>query len=261
VTARRSTAARDASQDGLGYHVVSHLIDYPTERLQGLLPAIRDAVPQLSPEVGQPLRPLLDHLQTTPLERLEEDYVATFDLRRRCCLYLTYYAYGDTRKRGVALLAFKQAYARAGLRLADTELPDHLAVVLEFAATHDLEAGRKLLEDHRAGLELLAISLRDSGSPYQAAIAAVTATLAPLRGDERTAVERLIASGPPEEEVGVEPYDPRVGPGAFTPGSPSSQAYSSQAYSSQAYSSQAYSSQAHSSQARSSRAASLGALR
>ena len=31
------------------------------------------------------------------------------------CLHLTYYAYGDTRKRGMALLRFKHAYRNAGV--------------------------------------------------------------------------------------------------------------------------------------------------
>ncbi len=137
---------------------------------------------------------------------LAADYVATFDLRRRCCLYLSYYAYGDTRKRGVALLAFKRAYRQAGVELATIELPDHLSVVLEFAATTDLAAGRALLLEHRAGVELLRLALQDAASPYADAVAAVTATLPALRGDERQAVARLAAEGPPGEDVGLEPF-------------------------------------------------------
>ena len=57
----------------------------------------------------------------------------TFDLRRRC-LYLTYYSFGDTRKRGMALLQFTAAYRVAGFELAADELPDHLAMLCEFTA-------------------------------------------------------------------------------------------------------------------------------
>ena len=65
------------------------------------------------------------------------------DLRhpRRCNLFLTYFAHGDTRKRGMALLRFKQTYLAAGFELDDAELPDHLCVVLEFAATVDQRPG------------------------------------------------------------------------------------------------------------------------
>ncbi|MFF4737038.1 hypothetical protein ACFY2W_14295 [Streptomyces sp. NPDC001262] len=36
----------------------------------------------------------------------------------------------------------------------------------------------------------------------------VRATLPPLTGDEHTAVARLAAEGPPEEEVGLAPFAP-----------------------------------------------------
>jgi nitrate reductase delta subunit len=158
------------------------------------------------PAVGDSLRGFLDHLEGTPLPELQADYVETFDTRRRCNLFLTYFAHGDTRKRGMALLRFKQTYLAAGVVLADSELPDHLCVVLEYAATIDQELGRRLMLDHRAGLELLRLSLRDLSSPWALLLDAVTATLPALRGDERDAVRRLAAEGPPEEEVGLAPY-------------------------------------------------------
>ena len=42
-------------------------------------------------------------------------FVETFDLRRRASLYLTYYAHGDTRERGMALLRLKKLYRADGL--------------------------------------------------------------------------------------------------------------------------------------------------
>ena len=82
--------------------------------------------------------------------------------------------------------------------------------------TVDQAAGRQLMLDHRAGLELLRLSLREIGSPWASLIDAVTATLPPLRGDERDAVRRLAAEGPPEEEVGLAPF---AAP-SFSPGAP-----------------------------------------
>ena len=64
-------------------------------------------------------------------------YVETFDLRRRAALELTYYAHGDTRERGMALLRLKKLYRSAGLPLESAELPDHLTVMLAFAALAD----------------------------------------------------------------------------------------------------------------------------
>jgi nitrate reductase molybdenum cofactor assembly chaperone NarJ/NarW len=192
----------------LCYQVAASLLCYPDQTLLDRMPALRAATAELDADHATTLAPLLDHVDSTPLLRQQQQYVETFDLRRRCALYLTYYAFGDTRKRGMALLNFKSAYRKVGLVLDETELPDHLAVVLEFAATADLTNGRRLLLEHRAGLELLHLSLRDSGSPYAAAVAVVSATLPKLRGDEWDAVRRLVAEGPPGEEVGLEPFAP-----------------------------------------------------
>lgn len=200
----------------LCYRVTSLLLCYPEASLLAELPALRAATSEMADEHARLLRPLLDHMRDTPLLALQQQYVETFDLRRRCALYLTYYAFGDTRKRGMALLNFKSAYRKAGMVLDEAELPDHLAVVLEFAATADLDNGRRLLLENRAGLELLHLSLRDSGSPYAAAVRAVSATLPRLRGDERDAVRRLVAEGPPDEEVGLEPFAPPEYMGART---------------------------------------------
>jgi nitrate reductase delta subunit len=193
----------------------SLLLDYPDEELLAKLPLLREASGRLPVAIGDLMRSFIDHLESTPLEEPQATYVETFDSRRRCNLFLTYFAHGDTRKRGMALLRFKQTYLRSGFVFdgdtgADTgrggELPDHLCVVLEYAATVDQRLGRQLMLDHRAGLELLKLSLRDAGVAWASVVEAVTATLPPLRGDERDAVRRLAEQGPPAEEVGLAPY-------------------------------------------------------
>jgi len=185
----------------------SLLLSYPDEDLVAHVGLLRRVADALDDPVGAPLRRFLDHVERTPLTDLAADYVATFDHRKRCCLYLTYYGHGDTRKRGMALLALKQTYAAAGLRLTDEELPDHLAVVLEYAAT-DPHNGAGLLDEHRAGLEILRLALHDSHSPWADLLDSVSATLPALGGDQRQAVARLAAQGPPAEQVGLAPFAP-----------------------------------------------------
>lgn len=184
----------------------SLLLGYPDEILLGQLPVLRAAIAPVPAELAAPLGRFLDHLETTPLAQLQADYVETFDLRRRCSLYLTYYAFGDTRKRGMALLQFKHLYGRAGMQLLDGELPDHLAVVLEFTATGDAARGERLLTEHRAGLELIRLALEDRRSPYAWVLQAVSATLPPVAAADREAVLQLAQQGPPTEEVGLDPY-------------------------------------------------------
>ncbi len=194
------------------WQVQSLLMSYPDQQLMDRIPLLRGATRTLPAPLGEPLTVFLDHVEATPLAELAADYVATFDHRKRFSPYLTYFAYGDTRKRGMALLRFKHAYRAAGLHLDDSsdnaELPDHLAVVLEFAATGDLAVGERLLIEHRAGLELMRLGLHDAESPWAHVLESVSATLPPLGKREHEAVARLAAEGPPEEEVGLAPFAP-----------------------------------------------------
>jgi nitrate reductase delta subunit len=215
---RRVPRRLEPAQLGLAWQSASLLLDYPDRALMDRLGLVRQASYALPPPVGGPLRTVVASLEETPLATLEADYVETFDSRRRHTLFLTYFAHGDTRKRGAALLRFKQTYLDSGFEVTDEELPDHLCVVLEYAATIDQGRGRQLMLDHRAGLELLRISLTEAGSRWAGAVESVTATLPPLRGDEMAAVRRLAAEGPPEEEVGLTPYaTPAFDPGPARP--------------------------------------------
>jgi nitrate reductase molybdenum cofactor assembly chaperone NarJ/NarW len=190
----------------IAWQAASLLLDYPDHTLLSRLQIIERAAAELPRAVGDPLRATTQVLASNDLSVLQQRYVDTFDNRRRHNLYLTYFAHGDTRRRGVALLRFKQTYLRSGFVLDDSELPDHLCVVLEYAATVDQRLGWRLLLDHRAGLELLRLALADAGSAWHGAVQAITATLPPLAGDERAAIDRLAADGPPQEEVGLTPY-------------------------------------------------------
>ncbi|WP_307827619.1 nitrate reductase molybdenum cofactor assembly chaperone [Planomonospora sp. ID82291] len=187
--------------------VASVLLGYPDERLYGEREVLAGAVAGLPEgEVRTRLAAFLEHAETAGRVELAAHYVATFDLKRRCCPYLTYYAYGDTRKRGAALLRFKHAFRSAGFELADGELPDHLAVVCELLARGAVREARRLLQENRAGVELLRKALEAEHSPYADVVAAVLATLGPASLRDEEAALRLASQGPPAEEVGLEPY-------------------------------------------------------
>ncbi|MDN5764892.1 MAG: nitrate reductase molybdenum cofactor assembly chaperone [Humibacillus sp.] len=188
------------------WQAASVLLDYPDQTLFGRMELLTEVAASLPVKLGAGLQATIEHLCRQPLRVSESDYVDTFDTRRRGCLFLTYFSNGETRKRGLALLRIKQVYTRAGLVLTDDQLPDHLCVVLEFAATTDQRAGVKMLLDNRAGLELLRLHLTEVGSPWGGAVESVCATLPPLKGKDHEAVQRLIAEGPADEQVGLSPY-------------------------------------------------------
>ena len=195
------------------WQVVSLLLDYPTEQLMARRVLLEEAVAPLPSTLREPLSRFLGVLATSTLGQLQRDYVETFDVTRRCCLYLTYFAHGDTRKRGLALVQVKQAYRRAGVDLAADELPDHLSVVLEFGAGCDAEVAWRLLNDHRAGVEMLRIALAEKDSPWHDVVLALVATLPPVHAEDEEKLAALVAQGPPAEDVGLAlaPYTMPVG--------------------------------------------------
>lgn len=206
---RKAEASPDEQGDlhqRLVWRIAALLLDYPTPQTLDMLDELQAGAGSLPAPAGPALVSFVDHLHQTPPLELAAYYVETFDLRRRNCLHLSYYAYGDTRKRGMALLRFKHAYRAAGVTLGEHELPDHLAVVLEFAATIDPVAGRRLLVEYRPVVELLRQSLHECGSPYAALLDAVCATLPELNVADRRRVAELAAQGPPQEEVGLEAF-------------------------------------------------------
>lgn len=182
-------------------------LNYPDEATLEHTPLLEATAAALPPAAGTPLARFVDHLRTTEPGQLMRDYVETFDLRRRCCLYLTYYTHGDTRKRGMALLEFTHAYRTAGVTLVAGELPDHLGLVCEVAARAP-DTGLDLLRVNRAGIELLRTALAEAGSAYVVVLDTIRAVLPdPAPQDLQRALD-LARSGPPAEEVGLEPFAP-----------------------------------------------------
>ena len=203
--------SRAASAAGAGavspYKLASVLLQYPTA-------AVLDGIGELdAAAAGVPRRAgreafgrFLSWLGATSPAEVATHYVATFDLRRRCALYLTYYRYGDTRKRGMAMLAFTAAYRAAGFEPDTGELPDYLPMVLEFAALSP--RGEALLRAHRADLELVRRALHEAGTPYSALVDAACAQLPRPGRRDLPLIRQAWEAGPPHEDVGLEPFAP-----------------------------------------------------
>jgi nitrate reductase delta subunit len=188
------------------YKLASLLLQYPTVALFDGLEHIDAAVESTPGPCREPFRRFVSWLHATSSEKVAEHYVETFDLRRRCTLYLTYYRYGDTRKRGMSMLAFKAAYRGAGFEPSDDELPDYLPMVLDFAAM--APRGEALLRAHRSDLELVRIALRDAKTPYADVVEGLCVLLPKLARRESAAIRKIWTDGPPDEGVGLEPFAP-----------------------------------------------------
>ncbi|MDB1089839.1 nitrate reductase molybdenum cofactor assembly chaperone [Streptomyces sp. ACA25] len=210
----------ETEQRALLLRLISLFLQYPDRELADSRQALGSTVSGLPPSpAASGLAAFTEWFCPAAPEELERHYVEVFDLRRRSSLYLTYYLHGDTRRRGMALLTLAQRYRATGWTAADGELPDHLPLVLEYAALAGPGAGEMPLRQHRRGLELIRHALDEGGSPYRHVAAALLALLPPASAADLAAVAELAAAGPPTEEVGLDPYAGQVfsPPGAFTP--------------------------------------------
>ncbi|MFK0252717.1 nitrate reductase molybdenum cofactor assembly chaperone [Streptomyces sp. NPDC090445] len=209
--------AEEAAGRALVLRLASLLLQYPDAELASARAELTTAVESLpATPAAEHLAGFTDWFAAQDPEALERHYVEMFDLRRKSSLYLTYYLHGDTRRRGMALLTLNQRYRAAGWDTGGGELPDHLPVVLEFAALAGPGRGEAPLRQHRRGLELIHRALADADSPYRYLLAALLTLLPPPTEEDRAAVDRLAAEGPPNEEVGLDPYG-SYGEGEFAP--------------------------------------------
>lgn len=196
-------------EDRVGvWAVASALLRYPTEEQQAALPQIAAAASELRVPAGGQIAALCETWAQEPLSERQARYVEAFDLGRSRSLYLTWHQYGDRRQRGMVLLKLKRRMAEHGFAPVTEELPDWLPLVLEFATRAPDPAGRELLEDWRAPLELIRRNLRDRGDAEAAIFDALSGTLSRAGSDTEALIARLMHDGPPDEEVGLSPFGP-----------------------------------------------------
>ncbi|KZS72459.1 nitrate reductase molybdenum cofactor assembly chaperone [Mycobacterium kansasii] len=212
----RSRSSEPALRDRLVWQVASLLLAYPDDGLTERLDTVEGLLAYLDGTVADLLGRTVAALRAAEPMAAAMDYVATFDMRRRATMYLTYWTAGDTRNRGREMLAFATAYREAGVEPPRSEAPDHLPVVLEFAATVAPEVGRRLLTEHRVPIDVLRSALADAESPYQHTVAAVCETLPAATDQEVRRAQRLARqlyeAGPPAEAVGLQPFTLTVPP-------------------------------------------------
>ncbi len=204
---RRATRRR--SERAIACKLCSLALQYPHDELIASREELAAATGELSHgPVAEALGLFFAWFAQTPMLELARHYVRTFDLHRRTGLYVTFYSHGDRRERGQVLLRLKKLYRAAGLELEVNELPDYLPLMLEFAAAAAPAHGDLVLREQRPALERIRLSLREQESPYVHALDAVCELVGGLSASERLSLDRLLAQGPPQELVGLEPFAP-----------------------------------------------------
>jgi len=199
--------------------VLAALLGYPDARLRGHLAEMRDLLRDeraLAPSRLSELDLLMDMLgRADPLEA-EAAYVELFDRGRATSLHLFEHVHGESRDRGPAMIDLGQTYEKAGLVLAEGELPDYLPAVLEFVSTQPPREARAFLVEMAHILNAIFGALRRRDSRY----ASVLGALLELAGEKAQPV--AVAPEPPIDESWAEPvaFDGCSSQGQAKPGQP-----------------------------------------
>ena len=168
--------------------VLARLLGYPDAELRSNLAALRGALHEeraLAPRRLVELDALIDSLErTAPLET-EAAYVELFDRGRSTSLHLFEHVHGDSRERGPAMIDLAKTYEKAGMYLAEGELPDFLPVVLEFTSTQPPREAREFLAEMAHIFNAIFAALQQRGSAY----ACVLGALLELAGEKAQPVE------------------------------------------------------------------------
>ncbi len=192
--------------------VLAALLGYPDARMRGHLPEMRDLLRDesaISPSRLSELDALMDTLRRSDALELESDYVALFDRGRATSLHLFEHVHGDSRDRGPAMIDLGQTYEKAGLVLAEGELPDYLPAVLEFVSTQPPREARAFLGEMAHIFNAIFGALVQRESAY----ASVLGALLELAGEKAQAV-----APPPEESLDESWAEPVVFDGCSTKG-------------------------------------------
>jgi nitrate reductase delta subunit len=132
----------------LTLRVLARLLSYPDAELRAHLPSCARRCTRaalLRPARLAELDALIDSLRARARWTPRPTTCELFDRGRRTALHLFEHVHGDSRDRGPAMIDLAQTYEKAGLYLAEGELPDHLPVVLEFASTQPPREARAFL--------------------------------------------------------------------------------------------------------------------
>jgi nitrate reductase delta subunit len=116
--------------------VAARLISYPADDFREELRELKAVVAEQVEEVAvkRALTEAIDRVGAQSVREARERYVATFDLKERTGLYLTAHEFGDSRRRGFALIELKKQIGASGFDIPAGELPDYIPMLYEWVA-------------------------------------------------------------------------------------------------------------------------------
>ena len=203
----------------LTLRVLARLLSYPDAELRAHLNEMRQALRSeaaLTPARLDEVEALLASIGAQSAIDAEADYVQLFDSGRRTSLQLFEHVHGDSRDRGPAMIDLAQTFEKAGLYLAEGEMPDHLPVVLEYASTQPPREARAFLAEMAHILNVIFNALQQRQSRYASALGA----LIELAGEKAAPVQLPDEEGLDDSWAEPEAFGGCSSAGQARPGQP-----------------------------------------
>ena len=189
------------------FKVFSVLLSYPTVELQSAAGELRDALlgeAMLSASAIRGIEQLISEVAEGDIFDLQERYVLLFDRTRSLSLHLFEHVHGESRDRGQAMIDLGSIYAKNGLAISATELPDFLPLFLEFLSTRPAAEGRKMIGETAHIIAALGERLGKRGSSYASVFEALEELAPASPEDDAAEVLRAEEDSDPDDLVALD---------------------------------------------------------
>lgn len=187
----------------MSFKAIGALLNYPSSEMISALDEIKVCLKQEG-TLTKDLSKLLDHLSSTDLLELQEQYVDLFDRTRTLSLHLYEHVHGDSKDRGQSMVDLQTIYNLHGYGMSQPELPDFVPLFCEFLSLAPEKASRSMLGEASTVFEVIRKGLEKRESLYVAAIS----SLIELGGTKINFAElEKILKAQPEDEDSLESID------------------------------------------------------
>ncbi len=169
------------------YNLLADILEYPGPDYAEKVRDCLELLEGLEPDAAEHLKEFLAYVESVPLGRLQEVYIATFEIGGICAPNIAYHLLGEGTKQTAFMVKVKEALREHGID-SGTEMPDHLPLALKLVAVmrDDGDAASFIEECLVPALQRMTIPFRNERSPYSRVI---RATLAVVKNDERKLME------------------------------------------------------------------------
>ena len=139
-----TNSAHDVALSRMVWKDLAHLLEYPGAEFASRLSKAALSVPHMGERAAESWSRCFSAFSRMTHDEREELYTATFDLCPACVPYVGIHLFGEENfQRGRFMAALLERYSESGFS-TQGELPDHLAVLLRFAAQTNENEQREL---------------------------------------------------------------------------------------------------------------------